>query len=189
MAAPSESAARVASPSTDAGAGDLAPTLDVQLAYDRWATRQLIDRSRALTEDELHRPFAIGLGSLHDTLVHTIGAMHRWTARIASRSVPSRAEGRFTPDQLEAMLDRAADGFESLVRRLSKEGRLRDTIELREWSELPLTLTVATTIAHVLNHSTHHRAQALNILRQLGRNDPELELDTIVWELTARARR
>ena len=41
----------------------------------------------------------------------------------------------------------------------------------------------ATALAYVTTHGMHHRAQALNMLRQLGVT-PLPEIDVIDWELT-----
>jgi uncharacterized damage-inducible protein DinB len=38
-------------------------------------------------------------------------------------------------------------------------------------------------MVQVCSHGTHHRAQALNMLRRLGA--PVSELDLILWSLTA----
>ena len=53
--------------------------LDRLLAHDAWTTRQLLLRSRDLTDAQLDRPFDIGHETLRRTFVHIIGNMEVWT--------------------------------------------------------------------------------------------------------------
>ncbi|MGQ0549460.1 MAG: DinB family protein [Armatimonadota bacterium] len=57
------------------------------LRHNAWATRVLLERCRSLTPQQVQQRFDIGPESLHDTLRHIIGAMLRWSDRIADRPV------------------------------------------------------------------------------------------------------
>jgi uncharacterized damage-inducible protein DinB len=141
--------------------------LDILLAHDRWATTLMLDACTKLSDQQFHQRFEIGPGSLHDTLTHVIGAMRTWMDTLAGREPGPRLETdgqRRTPDQLRNVLEEACQQFASEARRRPLEElatrRLRDGRTL----ELPR----AAVLAQVTTHGMHHRAQCLNMLRQLG---------------------
>jgi uncharacterized damage-inducible protein DinB len=69
-----------------------------------------------------------------------------------------------------------------VARRLVESDKLDAPVKLLQEEYGGRIVRVATVFAHVVNHGTHHRAQALNMLRQLGR--PRLgDLDPVEWEL------
>ena len=162
---------------------------DILLGHNRWAIRTLLEHCKPLTDAEFHKPFNIGPGTLHDTLTHSIGAILRWSDRIDSRPLRPSIEGRKpgeatpmtrrTPDQLIQLNDEACRDFADVVRR----SRLK-LAEVREWKFGDEThrFTVAAAIIHVTNHGMHHRAQCMNMLKQLGR-PVKADLDELEWQV------
>ena len=141
--------------------------LQILLSHDRWATAQLLTACGKLTADQFHRRFEIGPGSLHDTLTHIVGAMRSWTETLAEQEPRPRLEGdgqRRTPEQLLALIEETGREFAAEARRRplaeSATRRLRDGRTLQ--------LTRGAVVVQVTTHSMHHRAQCLNMLRQLG---------------------
>jgi uncharacterized damage-inducible protein DinB len=163
--------------------------VDRLLEHNAWATRVVLERCRSLTPEQFGRRFEMGLGSLHDTLLHTIGAMIRWSDRIAGRTVRPSIEADTstrTPDQLLAELDRAAMEIGAVARSMREAKRLDEIMESKFGDSPPIHFTRGTAIVHVMTHGAHHRAQALNMLRQLGIAPKDLpDIDAIEWELTA----
>jgi uncharacterized damage-inducible protein DinB len=53
-----------------------------------WANRQSLGVCRALSEEQFHKRFEIGLGTLHDTLTHILSDMRGWTEGQRSRRRP-----------------------------------------------------------------------------------------------------
>src|SRR4051812_16028478 len=141
--------------------------LQIVLSHDHWATEQLLIACENLTSDQFHRRFDIGPGSLHDTLTHIVGAMRAWTDTLAEREQRPRIETdgqRRTPDQIRERLEEAS-------REMTFEARRRPLTEivtrhLRDGSTRDFTR--AAVLTHVTTHAMHHRAQCLNMLRQLG---------------------
>ena len=96
-----------------------------------------------------------------------IGAMRTWTDTLAQREPGPRLETdgqRRTPDQLRALLEEACQAFSAEVRRRPLEEMV--TRHLRDGSTRHFTRGAVVT--HVATHGMHHRAQCLNMLRQLG---------------------
>jgi uncharacterized damage-inducible protein DinB len=140
--------------------------LQILLAHDRWATTQLLDACGKLTADQFHRRFEMGLGSLHDTLTHVVGAMRAWTDGLAGHELRPRIETdgqRRTPEQLSALLDEACQAFAAEARRRPLEETISRTRDGKTF-----IFTRGAVLTHVTTHGMHHRAQCLNMLRQLG---------------------
>ena len=158
--------------------------LDRLLGHDAWTTRQLLIRSQGLSDEQLDRRFPIGHGCLRDTFVHVIRNMEVWTDLIAERPVRAGPgpEGATVPRLIER-LDAVAAEFGAAARRLRDEGRLDDLFADVDGpgDPDPVMKTFGGAIAHLITHSMHHRAQALNIMRHLGMTDL-IEGDLLGWE-------
>lgn len=141
--------------------------LEILISHDRWATLGLLDACVPLTADQFHRQFDIGPGSLHDTLTHIIGAMRTWTDTLAIREPRPRLESdgqRRTPQELRAVFEEARAEFVAESRRAD----LSDRVTRRMRDGRVFQLTRSAVVTQVITHGMHHRAQCLNMLRQLG---------------------
>jgi len=155
--------------------------LDRLLGHDAWTTRQLLLRSQDLSDEQLDRRFPIGHGSLRDTFVHIIWNMEVWTDLICQRPIrphPGRQAPAIT--RLIERHDAAAAEFAAVARRLQGQGRLDDFF-VDTAADPPAMKTFGGAIVHLVTHSMHHRAQVLNIMRQLGMTDL-IEGDALGWE-------
>lgn len=158
--------------------------LDRLLGHDAWTTRQLLLLCRPLTDEQLDREFDIGHRSLRATFGHIIRNVEWWSDQMAGR--PRRDQGGESVDEFIARLDTAADDLASVARSVA---------ERAAWDELwvdpeespTIERTFGGTIAHVVTHSMHHRAQVLYLLRQLGVKDTP-EGDVLSWESSLRDR-
>ncbi len=141
--------------------------LQILLTHDHWASEQLLTACSSLTTDQFHRRFDIGPGSLHDSLTHIVGAMRAWTDTLVGREHRPRPEHdgqRRTPEELRAMLDTAWQEFIAEARRCP----LTEIVTRHLKTGRSVQLTRGAVLAHVTTHGMHHRAQCLNMLRQLG---------------------
>ena len=136
----------------------------VMIAHDRWANGLMYEACRGLSEERFHQRFEMGEGSLHDNLVHNLGAMRGWTDVL--NEVPNRdrlEEGKYTLDEIVAMHESVTADFEKAAYRQGFEVMIH-----RDRGERSYAFPVGGILAHVMTHSMHHRAQCLNMLRHLG---------------------
>src|SRR5579864_5459169 len=85
--------------------------LEILLAHDTWATRQILEACSGLSAEQFHRRFEMGPGALHDTAAHILGAMRGWGDLLAGREQRPRLEHdgtRRTPAELLTLLDEIA---------------------------------------------------------------------------------
>lgn len=152
----------------------------VLIAHERWANAKLYDACAVLSPDQLHHPFEMGTGSIHNNLVHNLGASRGWTDVLdETESRPRLEEKNYAIDEIRAMHDPIHDDFERAALR-----RPFDTVIIRERAGQSYTFTVGGIITHVTTHSMHHRAQCLNMLRQLGVEDIPMS-SVMEWMLFA----
>ena len=136
----------------------------VMIAHDRWANGLMYETCRGLTDEQFHQRFEMGEGSLHDNLVHNLGAMRGWTDVL--NEVPNRErleEGRYTLDEIVGLHGSVTADFEKAAFR-----QPFDTVIHRDRGERSYSFPVGGILSHVMTHSMHHRAQCLNMLRHLG---------------------
>ncbi len=154
--------------------------LDRFLGHDAWTTREMLLRCRGLSDEELDRHFEIGHGSLRATFVHIIWNIEVWTDLMCERPVRTRpGKDAQTIPRLIERLQAAAVEFALTAQLARNEGWLDD--EFADTVESPPVMhTFGAGIVHVITHSMHHRAQVLNMMRQLGME--LIEGDALSWE-------
>ena len=159
--------------------------LDRLLEHDRWTTRQVLAICTTLPPEELHRPTAIGHGTLDETLRHTIRNIEVWTDLMCEQPLrPRDPIARASVAELGGIFEAAYTDFAASARRMRDGGRL-DEKYLDVLDEPPTAKTIGGTIAHVITHNMHHRSEILNMLGQLG--VPNLpEGDVLGWEAQQR---
>lgn len=133
-------------------------------AHDRWATRVLIDACATLSGEQLHRRFEMGIGSLHDTLIHDAAAVRTWAEILLKRDLTPWPSN--DPRPIAALRTMAEEAFDLLVTAASA-GPLSDEF-VRQRDGKTYVYTRAVILCHVHTHSVHHRAQCLNMLRHVG---------------------
>lgn len=139
--------------------------IDILLAHDRWATRLIIGACAKLSPEQLHRRFEMGMGSLHDTIVHMVGAMRVWCDVLGVRAPRPWIDEtpRRSAEELLTLFDEASAD----LARVARSGPLEQVLR-RERNGQVSEYTRATVLMHVTTHAMHHRAQCLNMLRHVG---------------------
>jgi uncharacterized damage-inducible protein DinB len=163
--------------------------LDRLLGHDSWTTRELLLRSRDLSDDQLDREFDMSHRTLRATFRHIVRNVEAWSDLMTDASVREsrapRQEGQSIPD-LIARFDRAAADLAHVARGVARRGAW-DELWLDTLDDPQGEKTYGGAIAHVITHSMHHRAQALHMLRRLGVDDLP-EGDVLSWEQQAARR-
>ena len=156
--------------------------LERLLGHDAWTTRQLLERSRELSEEQLDRTFDIGDRSLRETFDHLISVMEFHTNLLLERTVERHGGHDVTLEGMLGRLTVVAKEFAEVATRVERENRADEMVtnpgngNRRSRGGL---------IAHILTHSMHHRAQILYLLEQLGVENV-IEGDALGWESVAR---
>ena len=150
--------------------------LDRLLGHDQWATDQLLDLSRSLSDAQLDQPFDIGHRTLRATFEHIIINIAFWTALMAERPVDTQQYDCSLAGLVERH-ERYYAAFATLARQLRDEQRLDDTFI----DHYAVRKSFGGTILHVVLHNAEHRTEAVHILERLGLPDPP-EVDHGLWD-------
>jgi uncharacterized damage-inducible protein DinB len=156
--------------------------IDILLAHDRWATRQILDACAPLESEIFHQRFEMGPGSLHDTITHMLAALRGWADLLAGREFTPRIDGdgtHRTTGELTALHDQIASDFAHHA----KAHPLDETVT-RERGGKAYTFSRGAVITHITTHGMHHRAQCLNMLRHVGL-DPQPASSVMQWTMMA----
>jgi uncharacterized damage-inducible protein DinB len=138
------------------------------------ARGRIFDWVRPLPAEDYTRQFSIGLGSLARILTHVMICEYAYVLRIEEQPVPPYEQFPFqdeTPPPfaaLEAAWHEQANRTRAV---LAAVGDWDKTIEYSTMFTSPrqiITATLADQFTQLAFHEVHHRAQAMNLLRQLG---------------------
>ena len=145
-----------------------------QLRHDVWATEKVLDRCRALTEEQLALTVPGTYGTIRRTLEHIVGADQRYLRRFAT--IPERVlleDHDVSLDEIAAQLAKVKDGVEKLFAgqefdpdRVIRDERRKPPVEITAW-------VLVTQFAH---HGSDHRAHIGTILGAHGLDAPDLDV-------------
>jgi len=138
--------------------------------YMIWADRRVWACIAALSDDDIARPVAYSLGSLHEQVVHQMEVQWMWLERIkgiSTATLPTVLDYP-TRESLVERWTRTQEAWHNYVLALEDDD-LRTTItyqRMRDNTTLELRLTDI--LAHVINHATDHRSQMLALIASYG---------------------
>ena len=143
--------------------------IDQLYSYNKWANLTVLQSVAPLSQEELTRQLGGSFPSVRETLVHILGAEWIWLRRwkgVSPRALFDKAEfpsldvikGRWREietEQMDFVKDLTDEKLKQIVSYVNLKGQT--------W-EYPLGWLMQ----HLVNHSSYHRGQVANFLRQLG---------------------
>lgn len=153
--------------------------------YNFWAHRRVWDCAMQLNDEQFTRHSDYSIGSVHQQIAHTIGAEWLWLQRlkgVSPEAVPG-AEAYPTREMMRAAWDQVEVDWRDYLNELT-DADLNTTktyisVTLKEQRQNELWLI----LAHVVNHSTDHRAQTLAQIYQVGGATIAQDLIFYSWEV------
>lgn len=147
---------------------------------------------RPLSPEQYTRGFPIGAGSLDRILHHTLICEWYYVLRATEREVPPIGEivGREEHPPPFGELERQWAGQEAVTREAI--GAIRDwdaeiayhATDDQTGKVRRVVTTPADIFTQLVLHEVHHRAQVLNILRQLGVRTEDIDYNTFMYRIT-----
>jgi len=148
----------------------------MHLDYTAWASQKLLDAAADLTEEELNRDFGFSEHSFLGTLVHVFGGDRIWLWRLAGGENPG---GLSPADRSLAVLQNDWPAIHERLRiwaeDLTDEGA-QAVLNYRDLKGNAHRQAIWQLVLHVVNHGTHHRGQAVGMLRAMGKTPPAIDL-------------
>lgn len=151
-------------------------TLRELFAHNEWGRDKLMALAAELSNEQLDRSFEIGPGSLRKTLRHLYGAERIWFERWQGSEQPQFPRSRVVTaiDDLWQAFRHLAAARNEFVDKLGGNG-LERTVTYADPEGRRHTFALGDLLLHVCNHGIHHRAQVLNMLRNVGVKPPGLD--------------
>jgi uncharacterized damage-inducible protein DinB len=148
--------------------------LRYQIESAAWANQRVLSAASKLTPEELNRDFHSSERSVLGTLVHIFRAERMWLSRIEGPLVEYRVAGDDTLSALEVTWPRVNEKWIEWAGRLTDEGA-QSQLSYRDLRGNEWTMPLWKIVLHVVNHSTHHRGQAIGFMRSLGYTPPNTD--------------
>ena len=159
-------------------------------AYNEWATQRILDAAAALTAEQFTQPNSLVWGSLRGTLVHAYGAEWIWRRRceegVSPAGMPPQ-EPFATLAALRAAWEEEQAAMAAYVAGLSEEA-LNGVMVYRTTGGRDMDAPLWQVLLHVVNHGTQHRAEAAQLLTELGHSPGDVDLIVYVRALQAAER-
>ena len=147
-------------------------------AYDRWATRRILNTAEDVAPEVYARPETVGERGLAGVLVHALGAHQRWRSAwqgLDEKPRPER-EPLLSALDLRARWEAEWSVLDAWFADLAPDAPNRLFDGLPMWQ----------TMVHVVNHGTQHRSEAAALLTADGHSPGELDLVDFLNEGTTR---
>jgi len=151
-------------------------TIREWFCHGRWANDRILAAAKELPDEVLDRKFDMGPGSLRETVRHIYGADRIWFERVGgpSSAAMPHANDITSIAQLIDTSQKLDDARSTWLAGISDEA-VRQPINYKNMKGEPYTNKLCDILLHVCNHGIHHRAQAMAMLRQIGK--PLVNLD------------
>lgn len=164
------------------------PTTDLDLllklfAYTDWSNDRLLEAAAPMTDEQLDRGMDIGPGTLRKTLLHIYNGEFVWLRRWQGRGGGDHGETPWPSEKEAVTIAQLRERFGAVRRdRAAFLTSLREqhtdldrVLRYRDSSGNPFTAALRDMLIQGVMHSKHHQAQAVNIIRRLDGQWPELD--------------
>lgn len=149
--------------------------------FNTWASQKILDVILNMQEEEQHREIPGSFPSLYKTVLHMLDAESIWWQRLKlleKLQVPSQHFSGTMKELAEELLQQSRR-WEEWVGNAS-ELMLEHVFHYQTFTGEQFKQPTWQVIMHVINHSTYHRGQLINMLRQLGKEKLPAT-DFILW--------
>lgn len=137
--------------------------------YNTWANGRIFDAASKLSTEQFNQTVPGSFPSVRETLRHILAAEWIWLSRWKGES-PSAIPAEWDTSTMEGIRSHWEENTKNLitfVRGLSASDVQR-SVTYRSIKGDSFTNTMSQILRHLVNHSTYHRGQIVNMLRNLG---------------------
>jgi uncharacterized damage-inducible protein DinB len=142
------------------------------LEYDRWANTLVLAAAERAGEASLDRPRGVGRDTVRTTLAHILEAQSVWLARWTAAPRASFAAG-----SLPVLRESFARSHAALMAFVSAIGDAdwERAVDYTDTAGKRHAVPLGQLITHVVNHGTHHRAEAGLMLADDGQSPGDMD--------------
>ena len=150
--------------------------------HNDWANRKVLTLCDGLTDEQLDQTKQMGFGTLRKTIFHLLEAESVWLDRWQGKpSRPLETTTNMGVAEMRKQFDDVAAVRNQLISEEQKTNFTR-VVDFKDSLGNPYSYPIGKLLNHVANHGVHHRAQALNYLRDFDKTVAG-GLDYLFWKL------
>jgi uncharacterized damage-inducible protein DinB len=145
--------------------------------YNYWANGKILTAAAGMGAEELSAPASLRHGSLLATLVHTLAVEWMWRTRCEKGDSPPRyipPERFLGVESVQVAWAEEEKATRAFLGTLT-DGRLNEPVRYASRRGESREAVLWQVLVHVVNHGTHHRAEAGLRLAELGRNPGDMD--------------
>lgn len=142
--------------------------------YNLWAAQKAIASLATITPEQWEKDLGGSFKSLADTTLHLVSAEKLTCERLQGAAAQPFLATVFVGSKAEvlSLWETYAAKLAEIVADFSHESP-HAILEFNTLKGMPMAMERYKLVTHVVNHSTYHRGQIVNYLRQLGLADLE----------------
>lgn len=141
--------------------------------YTEWADRLCLDGLAKLAEPPARA---------HLMLSHSVAASVLWYNRLQGKEFTMKLWEPVPLNELEEIARGNMADWQRYLETL-RDDELENRLAYHTTSGVPYETALRDIFAHVVNHATHHRGQAVNIIREAGHTPPATDYVFYVREM------
>lgn len=138
--------------------------------YNDWATKE---SAKYIMEAKYNHQ------RVYDLLAHIINSQKIWLNRVLMNNIKSDPWKSYSPDQCVKLSTEVTKAWINLLEGMD-ENDLQKRIQYKNNKGDDWENTIEDIVTHVINHSTYHRAQIAQLMRQSG--DQPAKTDYIAYQ-------
>ena len=139
--------------------------------YNIWANQKMIHWLSQINEEQWSQKLVGSFESIEATAIHTAGSEKLWFERFNNQKQPFlNLTFKGDKNDLIDIWKNASENLKNYVFKISEED-LMESFAYKSLKGEGFSRVKYQAIAHVFNHSTYHRGQLVNYLRQVGFTD------------------
>jgi len=138
------------------------PTILKLAEYEVWCNARLIESTLNLRAEQLFRSFPFGFKTIHATLFHIVEVFQTWSGCVG----PTIAKPPMVPYDSSMPIEQIARWNHELSETFLKSIDASHAVNLLHLDRRLVQ------VFHLITHGTHHRTQAIAMLRLLGLDPP-----------------
>ncbi len=136
-------------------------------AFNSWATNKFFDALGQLPQEQLSRDMKTSHSSIHNTLVHLVGAEKIWHERWTGGTIEPFLKPEQAPTLTALKQIWTKVGFDTAKFLAGTTDRkLQEFFDMKTSKGEVLKQLYWQSMLHVVDHSTYHRGQIVTLMRQ-----------------------
>jgi uncharacterized damage-inducible protein DinB len=153
-------------------------------AYSAWANARILDTADRLSDEQFSAAVGASFPSVHETLVHTLGAQRHWLYRWQNQTPPRFLEMSDCPDRasLRALWQTIEAQTVDFLADLD-EALLDERIQYTTRSGQTFVFSLRLMLLHQALHAMQHRSEVAVMLTQFGHSPGDLDFLTYIVSL------